>query len=1305
MRTIGMVSVIVAFLGLSTWARPASSQRAPARVPAGIERVATPRPNNAYRLPETPEMPSWARLLYRDDVAIDVFALDREFAEWKEAEEAGHEREGLRGEDLWEEYYQRWRRAVAPFVRPDGRVDWNRPGPVRSRLAEASRVAANPASATWSYFGPRATHELANYDPLQPLAARQSNIYCIDVAPSATSIVYCGSETGVVSKSTDKGLTWTPVGQNQLRTSALSIAVHPTDPNTVYLGNREGIFLSADGGATWTQEVNGDWNPEDLEIHPGSPNIVFASGNALLRRTGPSWGVVFGRTTYDVAFKPGTPSTVYALVRNAAGDLCEFYKSTNDGLSFSVRSTGWISALGDGGARMTVTPADPNRIYVVLLTGSGPRILRSTDSGESWTVVASSPHTDLIGPCTAGALSMATGQGYFDLSISASSSNANNFIVGTTSAFKSTDGGSTYSPLGGYCGPFKIHADIQEMLTIGGDSWIATDGGISLSTDFWTSTASASARTTGLRGSDFWGFGMGWNQDIVVGGRYHNGNTAWFQGYPPGKHLYIGGGEAPTGYVNPGDIRTVYCSDVGRMQLPGIFGQPATTYEVSKWPNESYLPMESGDQEWDPRFFRTYYVGNGRTLWKTRNDGQDFDYLFTHSDTEARVLKVRVSRFDPNVVYFTVKRSSTGELWKSLNGGASAFQCAAPSGLTEEELRVSDIEISGTSANVLWWCFRYAGDGKKIYRSTDGGASWTNLTTSTLDGVTLSDMAHQLGTNGGIYLYGDYGAVFYRNEAMADWVPYNSGLPAALASTIHMGVYYKGRQLRLAGSCGIWEVDLFESSTTTLPQPMVDRADSIATGGTLQFESYSVVNGPATYHWSFSPTPVFVSNVDDRDPSARFPVVAGNYTATLTVTDDNGTSSRTLVLKEAAPAPTNACRFASSVVAFSSESQGHEASRALGAPDVYPEFGDRNGNWSSYGEDDPEYLHLAFDDPAPINYVNVYETFKPGAVSAIAVKNPGSGMFETVWTGTAAPAPGPTRLFSAIFPLTPFPVSEVRIDFDSPAVEGLNEVDAVAIGWCDLDAESQWASGVITASSEYGGGWEATQALGRPNVYPSYGDLPGAWASLTADGQREYLELSFDAPATIDFVRVAETLAPGAIDQVWVLNPFTNHFEQVWSTVAAPAPEVSRISTMSFPMTGYPVSQVRLDLDSPAVPNWNEIDAVASGQCGCRTSLVDVPGAPPATVASGFDRVRPNPFARATTIGFALPQEERVRLDVFNVLGQRVARLVDRSLSAGRHDVRWDGRDASGRIVANGIYYLRLESGDVRASRKVVKID
>jgi hypothetical protein len=58
------------------------------------------------------------------------------------------------------------------------------------------------------------------------------------------------------------------------------------------------------------------------------------------------------------------------------------------------------------------------------------------------------------------------------------------------------------------------------------------------------------------------GFDQGWNDDIMVGGRYHNGNMGRFENYPQGEFIALGGGEAPTGYANYSDERITQFSDI-----------------------------------------------------------------------------------------------------------------------------------------------------------------------------------------------------------------------------------------------------------------------------------------------------------------------------------------------------------------------------------------------------------------------------------------------------------------------------------------------------------------------------------------------------------------------------------------------------------------------------------------------------------------------------------------------------------------------------------------------------------------------
>ena len=83
----------------------------------------------------------------------------------------------------------------------------------------------------------------------------------------------------------------------------------------------------------------------------------------------------------------------------------------------------------------------------------------------------------------------------------------------------------------------------------------------------------------------------------------------------------------------------------------------------------------------------------------------------------------------------------------------------------------------------------------------------------------------------------------------------------------------------------------------------------------------------------------------------------------------------------------------------------------------------------------------------------------------------------------------------------------------------------------------------------------------------------------------------------------------------------------------------------------------------------------------------------------------PNPFNPSTLIPYQLPGATQVRLEVFNVLGQRVTTLVDGERSAGFHTAVWDATNAAGQAVGAGVYFYRLSSRDALLTRKMVLLD
>ena len=83
----------------------------------------------------------------------------------------------------------------------------------------------------------------------------------------------------------------------------------------------------------------------------------------------------------------------------------------------------------------------------------------------------------------------------------------------------------------------------------------------------------------------------------------------------------------------------------------------------------------------------------------------------------------------------------------------------------------------------------------------------------------------------------------------------------------------------------------------------------------------------------------------------------------------------------------------------------------------------------------------------------------------------------------------------------------------------------------------------------------------------------------------------------------------------------------------------------------------------------------------------------------------PNPFNPSTIIPYQLPVADHVRLEVFNLLGQRIATLVDAERSAGMHTATWHATDGAGRAVAAGVYIYRMTVGEERQTGRMVLID
>ena len=120
--------------------------------------------------------------------------------------------------------------------------------------------------------------------------------------------------------------------------------------------------------------------------------------------------------------------------------------------------------------------------------------------------------------------------------------------------------------------------------------------------------------------------------------------------------------------------------------------------------------------------------------------------------------------------------------------------------------------------------------------------------------------------------------------------------------------------------------------------------------------------------------------------------------------------------------------------------------------------------------------------------------------------------------------------------------------------------------------------------------WGRQQVAGPPDT-TGFGDIVTAWASSSTDGQQEWLELTYERAVTPAEVHVYETYNPGAVHRV---TAFTDAGEEVeaWTGVD-PVPQKSSGGVAKIPLrVDFPTRRVKVYLDSPRVPGWNEIDAV-----------------------------------------------------------------------------------------------------------------
>jgi len=572
-------------------------------------------------------------------------------------------------------------------------------GPAR-QCGRILHVAVDPRKPTTFYLAPstggiwKTVNNGTTFASILPQESMVSVGHVV-LAPSNPDIVWVGSGDAAsgriplrgfgVWKSTDAGKTWTHMGLTETRHIG-RVAVHPRDPNTVYVAavgfhftfNPErGLYKTTDGGKTWTKAlfISDKVGVVDVVINPHNPDVVYAA--------------TYDKSRIPWNFDEGGPET--GIYRSKDGG--KTWKRLAGGLP-----TGKLARLG-----LAVYPKNPNIVYAVIDNQNrrplfadeakqaqtmrqdakdrpvGGEVYRSEDGGETWTKM--------------NAAKDSVGGGKWYGWIYVDPSNDKTIYVPNVSMVRSLDGGKTWGAKGPENIAPSFHVDYHALWIDPKDSnhlIMGSDGGLAVSWDF--------AKTWDvfdhLPLAQYYDVGVDMETPYnIYGGLQDNGSVKIPSNGPSGRITRddwkaIGGGDGMVNLVDPEDSRWLY--------------------------NES---QNGAIQRTDQK------TGISRSIRPPARPKDKAPYRYNWT------APITISPHNSRILYFgaqVVLRSlDRGDAWQEISPDLTTNDPEKLKG-NIEFCTLTSIAESPVTAGVLW----AGSDDGKVQVTRNGGADWTDVTAS-----------------------------------------------------------------------------------------------------------------------------------------------------------------------------------------------------------------------------------------------------------------------------------------------------------------------------------------------------------------------------------------------------------------------------------------------------------------------------------------------------------------------------------------------------------------------------------------------
>jgi photosystem II stability/assembly factor-like uncharacterized protein len=706
----------------------------------------------------------------------------------------------------------------------------------------------------WESLGPNRVPIWLTQSPYQGGRSGNGRIDCIEFHPTDPNIMYAGAPSGGFWKSIDGGLNWYTTTDNFLSIGITDIITHPNNPDILYIstGDKDGpsprvmsvgILKSYDGGETWEQtgmdyQLTEQKTIYKLIINPHNPAVLLAAtANGIYKTTDScsTWNQVATSLFKDITFKPGDFNTIYATNYNGAGNA-GIYQSNNAGDTFNKLNNTGINYNNVCRIALAVSPADPNSIFALcaeVFPYDLHGLFKSEDNGVTWNKIIDKNNINILGRSADGSTIGDGAQGFYVLSFAVSPVNINEIYVGSINVWRTVDGGTnwelkTHEWPTSYTGVQSTWVDFHEMKFQPNTNIIfaANDGGVLKSQnngDFWTDLS------YGLDIAQFYRLGLSQtNPDMIIGGVQDQFGVLYKEG--SWDALYTGeGGEH---FIDPVDENILYSSghfflgrsDDGGYSYTDILPEPLDGFVFM-------MPFLI-----NPQNRNSIYYGNG-DFFKSTNRGNTWSEIDIPINIRTN-NRIEIAPTDSNIIYI----STPNRLYKTTNEGINWTPIV--NGLPFSG--ILDVEISRTNSDVVWVTIASYEDGKKVYRTDDGGETWNNISYD-LPNVKILSIVEQTGTDKGVYVGTEIG-VFYIDNTMNSWVDFSKNLPNVFVSELE--IQYEAGKLRAATfGRGMWQSNLY-TATSIIPKTQTNEIN-VYPNPTSDFINIEIGNNKTTvFHFS-----------------------------------------------------------------------------------------------------------------------------------------------------------------------------------------------------------------------------------------------------------------------------------------------------------------------------------------------------------------------------------------------------------------------------------------------------------------------